>query len=158
MQLLRAIPKVDVLLENPALSAMAPRLKTRLIRETLEALRAGILAGEVKTIDEAALIDEVKRRYEKLIEPSFKPLINATGVVVHTNLGRSILDGDLIDEIKPLLTGYGNLEYDIAEGKRGSRYTHLGRLMREVIGCEEVLIVNNNAAAVFFDFEHLCAE
>ncbi|MGE4294281.1 MAG: L-seryl-tRNA(Sec) selenium transferase [Campylobacterales bacterium] len=149
MQLLRAIPKVDVLLENPALNFIAPRLKTRLIRETLEALRAGILAGEVKTIDEAALIDEVKTRYEKLIEPSFKPLINATGVVVHTNLGRSILDAALIDEIKPLLTGYSNLEYDIAEGKRGSRYTHLGRLMREVLGCEEVLVVNNNAAAVF---------
>ena len=149
MQLLRAIPKVDVLLENPALDSIVPRLKTRLIRETLDALRAGILVGEVKAIDGAALIDEVKTRYDKLIEPSFKPLINATGVVVHTNLGRSILDGALIDEIKPLLTGYGNLEYDIEGGKRGSRYTHLTRLMREVLGCEEVLVVNNNAAAVF---------
>ncbi len=149
MDLLRTIPKVDVLLDNPELVHIAPTIKTRLIRETLDALRAGILAKEITAFDEVGLIESVKERYRSLTASSFEPLINATGVVVHTNLGRSILDSELIDEIKPLLTGYGNLEYDIASGKRGSRYTHLGRLMREVLGCEDVLVVNNNAAAVF---------
>jgi L-seryl-tRNA(Ser) seleniumtransferase len=120
-----------------------------LIRLSLDRLRAQIAAKAVTQIDPGVLIAQILADYEALIAPSFVPLINATGVVVHTNLGRSTLSPDLIDEIKPLLTEYGNLEYDLEKGKRGSRYAHLNRLMREVIGCEDVLVVNNNAAAVF---------
>ncbi len=149
MELFRQIPKVDTLLANERLTHIPPNIATRLIRSALDRLRAQIAAKAITQIDSGALIAQILADYEALVAPSFVPLINATGVVVHTNLGRSVLSPELIDEIKPLLTEYSNLEYDLAKGKRGSRYTHLTRLMREVIGCEDVLVVNNNAAAVF---------
>ena len=149
MELFRQIPKVDTLLADDQLTHIPPNIATRLIRLSLDRLRAQIAAKAVTQIDPGVLIAQILADYEALIAPSFVPLINATGVVVHTNLGRSTLSPDLIDEIKPLLTEYSNLEYDLTKGKRGSRYTHLNRLMREVIGCEDVLVVNNNAAAVF---------
>jgi L-seryl-tRNA(Ser) seleniumtransferase len=79
---------------------------------------------------------------------SLKPLINATGVVIHTNLGRSTLSERVLENIRRVSESYSNLEYDIEKGKRGKRYTHIKRILREITGAEDALVVNNNAAAV----------
>jgi L-seryl-tRNA(Ser) seleniumtransferase len=79
---------------------------------------------------------------------SLKPLINATGVVIHTNLGRSTLSERVLENIRQVSESYSNLEYDIEKGKRGKRYIHIKRILREITGAEDALVVNNNAAAV----------
>ena len=79
---------------------------------------------------------------------SLGPLINATGVVIHTNLGRSVLCERAIENITSVSENYSNLEYNLSEGKRGKRYAHIKRILRELTGAEDVLVVNNNAAAV----------
>ena len=76
-------------------------------------------------------------------------MINATGVIVHTNLGRSLISDKTFDRVKDIVTSYNNLEYDLEKGKRGERYSHISKVICELLGCEDVLIVNNNASAVF---------
>ncbi len=94
------------------------------------------------------MMADIEHIIEKLSSFSLKPLINATGVVIHTNLGRSILSERVLENIRKVSESYSNLEYDIEKGKRGKRYTHIKRILREVTGAEDALIVNNNAAAV----------
>ncbi|MDR2034593.1 MAG: L-seryl-tRNA(Sec) selenium transferase [Helicobacteraceae bacterium] len=144
----RDIPKVDRLLEREKLAVIPIKLRTRLIRETLDHLRAQIATREV-SCDVESIERAILERFESLIAPSLRPLINATGIVVHTNLGRSAIAPELFSEIAPIVTGYCNLEYDEQTGKRGSRYDRLERLMREALGAEAALVVNNNAAAVY---------
>lgn len=148
-QLLRSIPKVDELLKHPKICRVPHNEALDLIREALDSLRDQIQRRKITSIDLDLIVGEIVAKHEKINAPSLTPLINATGVVVHTNLGRSVLDRSLVDEIAPLLTSYSNLEFEMDKGKRGSRYTHLTDLMRSVVGCEDVLIVNNNASAVF---------
>ena len=112
-------------------------------------MRAAIKEEKVERIDEAALIDTIHRRYANLLTPSLQPLINATGVTIHTNLGRSPIDPALFDEARTIATGYCNLEYDLEAGERGDRYVHTAGALRDLLGAEDALIVNNNAAAVF---------
>jgi len=90
-----------------------------------------------------------------LNQPSLKPLINATGVVVHTNLGRSILPERVLAKFKPLAGGYSNLEYDLQRGERGSRYSHVEGILKELTGAEAGTVVNNNAAAVLVALDTL---
>ena len=95
---------------------------------------------------------------EKLVlldQPSLKPLINATGVVVHTNLGRSILAERALAKFKPLAGAYSNLEYDLQKGERGSRYSHVEGILKEITGAEAGTVVNNNAAAVLVALDTL---
>ena len=92
---------------------------------------------------------EIFRKIERLSAFSLKSVINATGVVIHTNLGRSVLSERVLDHVREISCGYSNLEYDIEKGQRGKRYTHVKRLLNELTGAEDSLIVNNNAAAVF---------
>ena len=87
---------------------------------------------------------------------SLKKVINGTGIVIHTNLGRSLLSNKVKDEIINISTRYSNLEYDIDTGKRGSRYTHLTETIKRLTGAEDVLVVNNNAAAVLLVLNTLC--
>ncbi len=89
------------------------------------------------------------KEYENITKPSLQKVINATGVIVHTNLGRSLIDEKAFNRAKTVATSYNNLEYDLNEGKRGERYSHITKVICEVLGCEDVLIVNNNASAVF---------
>ncbi len=95
------------------------------------------------------MFPDIQHRVEKLSEFSLKPVINATGVVIHTNLGRSVLSEEILENVKKVACGYSNLEYDLEKGERGKRYSHIQRLLNEVTGAESSLIVNNNAAAVF---------
>jgi len=145
----RDIPKIDKLLAHEAFAAYNPALLTEAIRTEIDALRDAIKNGEVTQIDEATLIDAIHRHYAAMLTPSLQPVINATGVTIHTNLGRSPIDPALFDEARAIATGYCNLEYDLEAGERGDRYVHTAEALRDLLGVEDALIVNNNAAAVF---------
>lgn len=151
--ILRHIPKADKLLD--ALKCEIPHLNLplakQLIGEMLEDYRQYLLrGGEVTKFN--ILVEILVIYYKKYTHKSLRPLVNATGIVVHTNLGRSVFSREIIEEITPILTHYNNLEYDTLGGNRSERYDHLKRLFKALLGVEDVLVVNNNAAAVFLIF------
>jgi L-seryl-tRNA(Ser) seleniumtransferase len=161
-ELFRMIPAVDRLLEEADLkdaSRAYPRnLILRAINKVLDELRTGIESGDIH--DPSILGIEsvsrlVKNRLELLARSSLRQVINATGVVIHTNLGRSILAEKVIRMFRPLAGGYSNLEYDLEQGKRGSRYTHVEGILKELTSAEAAMVVNNNAAAVLIALETL---
>ena len=152
-QLLRGIPKVDELLREPELAEMGGKYGNsavaRGIRETLERLRRGILAGEVDTLPQPqALREAIIRRIHREAVPSFREVVNGTGVVLHTNLGRAGMSQAAAQAAAQAASRYTNLEYDLDTGSRGSRYSHVEGLLCRVTGAESALVVNNNAAAV----------
>lgn len=149
MSLLKSIPKVDKFIQNKAFETLNSKLITPLCKEVLNNLRQNILNQSVTSINEEALIQEVLNQYQQLTQPSLQTVINATGVIVHTNLGRSLIDERLFERVKNIATHYNNLEYDLLQGKRGERYAHISKVICQYLGCEDVLIVNNNASAVF---------
>lgn len=146
--ILRQIPKTDKLLNAQALSGCNGVLLKKIITEFLEDYRKSLLeGGAVMEFEEC--VGRIKEAYLKRTQKSLKPLVNATGIVVHTNLGRSVFSSEILEEIKPLLCAYNNLEYEVKKGVRGERYVHLQNLFATLLGAEDVLVVNNNAAAVF---------
>jgi L-seryl-tRNA(Ser) seleniumtransferase len=162
-ELLRHIPSVDRLLATePIQQAMArtPRtLVVRAVQGTLQDLRNEILKSESVPVPSdlslASVSERVLETLDRLAMPSLRSVINATGVVVHTNLGRSILAESVIDRFGPLSGGYSNLEYDLSKGRRGSRYTHVEGILRELTSAEAANVVNNNAAAVLLALDTL---
>src|SRR5262249_43122067 len=96
----------------------------------------------------AKIASEIARRLRELMQPSLRRLINASGVILHTNLGRAPLPEGAIDHLREISTGYSNLEFDIEQGKRGKRDVHVGRTLEQLLACEAAVVVNNNAAAV----------
>jgi len=149
MFLLKSIPKVDKFIQHMAFKDKSLKLITKISKQTIEKLRVDILAQKVSSIDEESLVQEVIAKYNAIISPSLQKVINATGVIVHTNLGRSLISEDTFDAVKDIVTSYNNLEYDLEKGKRGERYSHISNVICELLGSEDVLIVNNNASAVF---------
>jgi len=125
----------------------------------LDKLRTRIQKGEdVEEKSELsidALSNRIVRRLELISRPSLRPVINATGVVIHTNLGRSILPEKVLKKFRPLAGGYSNLEYDLDQGERGSRYSHVEGILKELTSAEAAMVVNNNAAAVLIALETL---
>jgi L-seryl-tRNA(Ser) seleniumtransferase len=155
-QTLREIPAVDELLHSTELQAALQQHPRKLvvesIRQILEEKRKQILAlpevfdrSELRTPALAALITE---RLKALGRHTLRPVVNATGIVVHTNLGRSLLPEVALERLMMLASCYNNLEYDLAAGKRGSRYVHAESILCEITGAEAALVVNNNAGAV----------
>lgn len=149
MLLLKSIPKVDKFIQNKAFENYSIKLITKISKQIIENLRADILNEKVNIIDEKELTSKVIQEYKTITTPSLQKVINATGVIVHTNLGRSLISNKTFDAVKDIVTSYNNLEYDLIEGKRGERYSHISKSLCELIGCEDVLVVNNNASAVF---------
>ncbi len=149
MNPLRSLPKIDKLLDNHIFKDCNPALLAPLVKNAVKDLRKDILSGKATSYEEAALLDEILKTYLKILSPSLVPLINATGVIVHTNLGRSCLSHTLFERAKKTLSGYTNLEYDLEKGCRGERYAHVSYHLKALLGVEDVLVVNNNAAAVF---------
>ncbi|SCY83904.1 L-seryl-tRNA(Sec) selenium transferase [Alkaliphilus peptidifermentans] len=155
--LLSKLPSVDEIINHGRINEIVediPRtLITEKIRKTIEKYRKELLAlkddniKEVK-IDTETIVDEVLISCKKFMEMNLKEVINGTGVVLHTNLGRSILADELKEEIWAVASGYSTLEIDVETGKRGSRYSHVVELIRFITGAEDALVVNNNAAAV----------
>jgi L-seryl-tRNA(Ser) seleniumtransferase len=149
MILLKSIPKVDKLLLNEVFKEHSKPLLSSIVKDVLEELRNNILEKKVESIDKKELIEKILKEYEDIVKPSLQKVINATGVIVHTNLGRSLLNEKAFERVKEIATSYNNLEYNLEEGKRGERYAHISKIVCKLLGCEDVLIVNNNASAVF---------
>ncbi len=148
---LRRLPSVDRLLGEPVLKALLPvyghRLTVAAVRETLDAAREALRAGgPLPTRDELATGAAAHLRDH--LAPTLRPLINATGVIVHTNLGRAPLSAAARAAMDAATRGYSNLEYDLVAGERGERSLHAERLLCELTGAEAALVVNNNAGAV----------
>jgi L-seryl-tRNA(Ser) seleniumtransferase len=151
MDELRRLPSVDWLLQSEAaqhlLEAHGHDLVVAAAREVLDAARERIRSGEAAPeID--ALIDSLQAQLERTVTPSLCRVINATGVILHTNLGRAPLSTATIAAMERAGRGYSNLEYDLEAGERGSRYVHAEAILRRCAGAEAALVVNNNAAAV----------
>ena len=152
-ELLRQIPSVDELLDGIALRQIEAELGHRVLvqatRAVLQNVREGMTKGTIKTFSSEGLEEEIARAAHGLAAYSLQPVINATGVLLHTNLGRAPLAPKAVEHIKEIAGRYSNLEYDLEAGKRGKRDTHTDRLFAELVGAERTLVVNNNAAAVF---------
>ncbi len=161
--LFKKIPAVDRLLLSPTVSeasAIYPRdLILKAVNHVLDKLRTRIQKGEdVEEKSELsidALSNRIVRRLELISRPSLRPVINATGVVIHTNLGRSILPEKVLKKFRPLAGGYSNLEYDLDQGERGNRYSHVEGILKELTSAKAAMVVNNNAAAVLIALETL---
>jgi L-seryl-tRNA(Ser) seleniumtransferase len=163
--LFRKIPSVDLLLAHPqidgALSTQPRGLVIRAIHEVLEALRTAIqkdVAVSDHELETDTIVQNVMVRIDHLSMPSLRNVVNATGVVVHTNLGRSLLADRVLAKFGLLAGSYSNLEYSLDQGRRGSRYTHVEYLLQELTGAEAGMVVNNNAAAVLLSLETLARE
>jgi L-seryl-tRNA(Ser) seleniumtransferase len=148
------IPSVDRLLSHPdiqhLLNLYSPSIVKRIITSTLDNVRSLIRNDKLISEDLSpdVLVGKIRLAVENRLSPKLLKLINATGVVVHTNLGRSPLSREVAQKIFEAAISYSNLEYDVGKGGRGQRNAHLRALMEELTGAEAVLAVNNNAAAV----------
>lgn len=157
---LRSIPSVDVVLRAEALAGFtAPRpVVVAAVRETLQALRAALRKGRAAEPPDAnALAREARERAEAKLRPGLRRVLNATGVILHTNLGRAPLAEDAARAALEAARSYSNLELDLATGSRGSRMAHLEALLCELFGAPAAIAVNNNAAAMLLALNTLCA-
>ena len=147
--LLRSLPKVDKFIEHQDFQNLSKTVLLPILRDALKALRNNILAKKISEVNHDDLRQNILEQYHKIMTPSLQKVINATGVIVHTNLGRSLINPESFDRAKEIATSYNNLEYDLEKGKRGERNSHLSSLFTKLLDCEDVLVVNNNASAVF---------
>lgn len=151
-QKLSQLPQVNEYLKSPYgekwLASYYRAIVVRSIREVIEARRKEILDGSTPDVSIEALAADIEDTIRKHSVYKLRPLINASGVVIHTNLGRAVLSDKAIENVAAIAGGYSNLEYDISKGKRGKRYAHIKDIIRELTGAEDALVVNNNAAAV----------
>lgn len=150
---LRQIPSVDDLLTRPGLRELEGRVGHRALvdatRAVLQRSREKISSGSVIDVSADLLENEIRAETEALTDFSLQPVINATGVILHTNLGRAPLAPEALAHLTQAAAGYSNLEYDLDRGDRGERDVHTDRLFNRLLGAERSLVVNNNAAAVF---------
>ncbi|MEN8614880.1 L-seryl-tRNA(Sec) selenium transferase [Dehalogenimonas sp. THU2] len=148
---LRKLPAVEKVLSDPALTAAIERFShpvvTEAVRAVVEELRQGVAAGGTVPAFEG-IIDTVKTRLAEDWPGFLQPVINATGIILHTNLGRSPLSAEVVSTLAGILGGYYALELDLNTGERGVRAREMEKLLRLVTGAESALVVNNNAAAV----------
>ena len=152
--LMRKIPKIDVLLSSPMLEKLRGKYPYALVKDTAQTfiseIRREVASGRMKSVPSAAqAAEEIASRLEAGDIYSLKRVINATGIVLHTNLGRAPLGKAAAAHIAEIAEGYSNLEYDLDRGGRGSRYAHIERLLCAITGAEAAFVVNNNAGAVF---------
>ncbi|MDW7659957.1 MAG: L-seryl-tRNA(Sec) selenium transferase [Bacillota bacterium] len=149
--LLRKIPKMDSLL-NDLPDHYKFRFDNIHLKKTIEKIlnqfRIQIQSGQIETFENSDIMSQIRIELDKMIDSTFKRVINGTGIVLHTNLGRAVISEAIIEEIAPLMTHYNTLEYDVETGRRGIRYQHIEEKLCAITGAEAALIVNNNAAAV----------
>src|SRR5216684_2219728 len=160
-ELLRQIPSVDELLTQPRLAALSKRVDRNLVVEVARAMLADLrarIAGEMVSAvlaefaalaaDTTSLEERISALVERILAHSLQPVINATGVILHTNLGRAPLTEAAVTEFRRTATQYSNLEYDLEAGARGKRDVHTSELLTRLTGAEAAIVVNNCAAAI----------
>lgn len=160
---LRELPAVDQVIEaakaDPDFERVPPSVLVGSIRAVIEAERRRILenAGGTRAPEPAdgLFMERVKQAIHQVMMPNLRPVVNATGVVIHTNLGRSLLAEEAVERMLAVAGRYSNLEYDLAAGRRGSRYTAVRDLLCGITGAEDAMVVNNNAGAVLISLETL---
>jgi len=146
--MMKEIPKVDRILGWPEISAMLakyPRPEVLVaVRRVLDQLREHVsLTGDAAALEPGRICARVSSELASRTRPSLQAVVNGTGVVVHTNLGRSPLADEAEDAIHTVSAGYSNLEFDLESGERGTRYAHVEGLICELTGAEAALVVNN---------------
>lgn len=155
--ILSNIPSVDELIKNEEIQKLidiCPRIVlVQVIRDYLSECRQIILSSKTENFDINLfginkIVQDIKQRTYKKMENNLKHVVNSTGVVIHTNLGRAPLSPYVINQVIKISSGYSNLEMDIETGTRGSRYDHVEELLKELTNAEAAMVVNNNAAAV----------
>ena len=165
--LFRLLPSVDELLRIPQVEALAeahgraPTLEAA--RSVLESLRAEIVSGDFDEVQLKTRLEDlpqlIEQRLEQSLSHSLRPVINATGVILHTNLGRAPLSRAALEHAAEIAQGYSNLEFDLATGERGKRDVHVDRLFARLLNTAErevsTIVVNNNAAAVLLALNSL---
>ena len=159
--LLRQLPGVDYLMElakkETSFEGIPQTVVDGSIRSVIDARRQAILDGDPasdkSSLSDERMMDAVKQAANTAMTPNLRRTINATGVVVHTNLGRSLLAPEVIENLITVGSRYSNLEYDLSAGKRGSRYSSVEDLICEISGAESAMVVNNNAGAVLLCLE-----
>lgn len=159
---LKKIPKVDKLLADERLGEFVKKGLRDVVldcaRNVLGRIRKDVLDGKIDSVpNDDEIAREIRDRVEAAFSYSLKPVINATGVVLHTNFGRAPLSKAALENILRISSGYSNLEYDLTSGERGRRYVHVEELLCKLCGSEAALVVNNNAAAVMLALKSLAA-
>lgn len=159
--LYRNIPKMDKILEKDEVQSRINKygrdFVLEVIREHLDTIRENITKNIISRIDEEEIINTILYKIDKENKSKFKKVVNGTGVIIHTNLGRSIFSEELSKEISENLCSYTNLEYNLDTGERGHRYDHIVDIIKKITGAEDALVVNNNAAAVLLTLKTLAS-
>ena len=151
----RSIPKVDVLLENEAVKKMIEYYSRDTVMEAIR-IETDRLRGFIGRCEDEKAVEEqidmltahIEMTVAAMHRPNMRMVINGTGTILHTNLGRAPISGEHMKNVAALATGYSNLEYNLEEGRRGERYSHFEELLCKITGAEAAMAVNNNAAAV----------
>ncbi|MFC1595853.1 L-seryl-tRNA(Sec) selenium transferase [Candidatus Margulisiibacteriota bacterium] len=151
MSELRNLPGVDILLNHEEIKPLpklyGKELVTGIIRNVLDSARQAILSGQPALTGEQ-IVEQVITNTHNIARPSLKPVINATGIILHTNLGRAPLGPAVLKDLSGIASGYSNLEYDLQQAARGKRGCHTTNLLQTITGAEDAIVVNNNAAAI----------
>ena len=158
---LRKLPSVDAMLQNAEIARWLQTYPRELVvgalREALESIRLDVAEGAAYS-DDAEVVARTRDTLRSLIQPTLQPVINATGVILHTNLGRAPLSDQVLMAMRDVGQGYSNLEFDLDTGRRGSRYNHAESLLCRLTGAEAALLVNNNAGAVLLALSALARD
>ena len=157
---LRKIPGVDTLMKNSKIKKLISEYGEELavfsIRKVLGEIREAVMRGK-KLPQNDRILNRIRQKVYHIGTCSLKPMINATGIVRHTNLGRVPLGSALTEEVAKIIEGYSNLEFDLEKGKRGHREDHITDLVTFITGAEDAVVVNNNAAGVYLSLSTFCA-
>lgn len=158
-ELLRKLPKIDELLKEPLIQKEIDITYRVLVvdslREAIDKFRKNILENKINDFESEDVLNYALGILTRKKQHNLRRVINATGTVIHTNLGRSLLSSDAVKNAMEVASRYNNLEYDIKEGKRGSRYSHIEELIIKITGAEAAIVVNNNAAAIMLVLDTL---
>jgi len=150
--LFRKLPKIDILMKDERLQEFRENLSYNtfytLVKNEIDSFREGIKSGKIENFEVENIIENITNKGKFAGNNRLKKVINGSGVIIHTNLGRSVLNKKVVEKIVEVAENYNNLEYDLVTGKRGHRNSHVEELICKITGAEGALVVNNNAAAV----------
>jgi len=150
--LLRSLPPVDTLLTiNPLpdyIATYSYDVVLSTVRDTLDGIRQQILNDALDDVTNEMIVSQVVEQIQQMFQPTLRPVINATGVIIHTNLGRALLSKSAQQAMVEVAGQYNTLEFNLENGKRGSRLVHASQLLRDLTGAESAIVVNNNASAL----------